>query len=51
MTDRDGAERTARQALTPDRVARAYRTASETSLQAAVAGLTEPAQLPSNPAC
>ena len=41
VADRDSAEETARQALPPDEVARAYRTASETSLEAAVASLAD----------
>ena len=43
VADRDEAEKVARQALTPDEVARAYRAASETSLEAAVATLTQTA--------
>jgi tetratricopeptide (TPR) repeat protein len=41
VADRDDAERVARRALMPDEVAKAYRTASETSLAAAVGRLLQ----------
>ncbi len=48
VADRDEAERAARRALTADEVAKAYRAASGTSLEAAVANLARPAPEPAD---